>query len=374
MTDPLLEVENVDIMYRMDGEDVQAVSDASFTIGSNEYFGLVGESGCGKSTLAKSVIRGLDSNGEITSGTIRYKGREIQNLSEAEYNRAIRWKEIAVIPQAAMNSLNPLEKLSDQAVEIAGVHTDWSVKKTLSRLEELFKVVGLPPSRVTDYPHQFSGGMKQRAIIALSLLLNPSLLIADEPTTALDVIMQDQFLKHIDGLRDERDLALLLITHDIAVVFEICDSLAVMHGGQIAERGTTTEIFATPRHPYTILLQESFPDARYPDRELGVIEGTPPTLRGEVDYCTFADRCPWAQRECREAMPVTAPLNGSDNRPTAGNREGQSLSSSQKTNISGDSHAVACFRSSEMESLASEHLSADRTSNATERVGSEDGD
>lgn len=351
MSDPLLEVENVDITYRMEEENVHAVTDASFTIESNEYFGLVGESGCGKSTLAKSVIRGLDSNGEITQGTIRYKGREIQDLSEREYNQEIRWKEIAVIPQAAMNSLNPLAKLSDQAIEIAAAHTSWSASETVSRLEELFDIVGLPESRVTDYPHQFSGGMKQRAIIAMSLLLNPSLIIADEPTTALDVIMQDQFLKHIDSLRDEQELAVLLITHDIAVVFEICESIAVMHGGQIAERGTTKEIFATPRHPYTILLQESFPDARYPDRELGVIEGNPPTLRGEIDYCTFADRCPWAEQECRESMPSTTPLNDA-------------------------AHGVSCFRSDEMESLASEHLSGRRAehANVIEQGGSGDGD
>ncbi|AHG02098.1 hypothetical protein HALLA_01980 (plasmid) [Halostagnicola larsenii XH-48] len=352
MTEPLLEVENVDITYRMDSEDVHAVTDASFTIDSNEYFGLVGESGCGKSTLAKSLIRGLDSNGEVTSGTIRYKGEEIQDFSEKEYNEKIRWKEIAVIPQAAMNSLNPLTKLSEQAVEIAGVHTDWSEKKAISRLEELFDIVGLPESRVTDYPHQFSGGMKQRAIIAMSLLLNPTLIIADEPTTALDVIMQDQFLKHIDNLREKRDLALLLITHDIAVVFETCDSLAVMHGGQIAERGTTKEIFSAPRHPYTILLQKSFPDARYPDRELEVIEGSPPALREEVDYCTFASRCPWAEQQCRESMPLADSLNGTD------------------------SHAVACFRSDEMESLASDHMNTNETrhANAIESEGYEDDD
>ncbi|GAB7020730.1 ABC transporter ATP-binding protein [Halostagnicola bangensis] len=352
MTEPLLEVENVDITYRMDSEDVHAVTNASFEIGANEYFGLVGESGCGKSTLAKSVIKGLDSNGEISAGTIRYKGREIQDLSEKEYNEEIRWKEISVIPQAAMNSLNPLAKLSDQAIEIANVHTDWSAEKSVDRLKELFDIVGLPGSRVTDYPHQFSGGMKQRAIIAMSLLLNPSLIIADEPTTALDVIMQDQFLKHIDGLRNERDLALLLITHDIAVVFETCDSMAVMHGGQIAEKGTTKEIFSTPRHPYTILLQQSFPDARHPDRELEVIEGSPPALREEVDYCTFASRCPWAEHECQESLPPIESLNGND------------------------SHGVSCFRSDEMESLASEHLNTTGRpqANAIENEGYEDDD
>ena len=340
--DPLLEVENLDVTYRTRQQDIKAVADASFSIDPNEYFGLVGESGCGKSTLAQAVIRGLDDNGEISGGTIRYKGEEIQDYTSREFNDEIRWNEISVIPQSAMNSLNPLEKISEQAIEVAKTHTDWSKEKTLEKLRELFDVVGLPESRVSDYPHQFSGGMKQRAIIAMSLLLEPSLVIADEPTTALDVIMQDQFLKYLDELRDIRDFGLLFITHDIAVIFEICDSMAVMHGGQIAEGGTVEDVFDTPRHPYTILLQRAFPDVRYPDRELEEISGTPPTPGPEITACTFADRCPWAEPECREGAPPLEPLEDDPG------------------------HVTSCIRSHEMETLATEYL-ADRE--ATEGPG-----
>ena len=330
--DSLLEVEDLDVTYRTRQGDIKAVADASFTIDPNEYFGLVGESGCGKSTLAQAVIRGLDDNGEISGGTIRYKGEEIQDLTPRQFDDRIRWNEISVIPQSAMNSLNPLERISDQAIEVAKTHTDWSKAETLSKLRELFDVVGLPQSRVTDYPHQFSGGMKQRAIIAMSLLLEPSLVIADEPTTALDVIMQDQFLKYLDELRDIRDFGLLFITHDIAVIFEICDSMAVMHGGQIAEGGTVEDVFDSPRHPYTILLQRAFPDVRYPDRELEEISGTPPTPGSEIEMCTFADRCPWAEPECREGAPPLTPLEGAPD------------------------HVTSCIRSDEMEALAAEYL------------------
>jgi len=341
MSDSILEVEDLNVTYRTRSQDVQAVTGASFEIHPDEYFGLVGESGCGKSTLAKSVIRGLDQNGEITNGKIRYKGEEIQDLTQKEFNEEIRWNEISVIPQSAMNSLNPLERISDQAVEVADTHTDWTPAETLDKLRELFDVVGLPESRVNDYPHQFSGGMKQRAIIAMSLLLDPSLVIADEPTTALDVIMQDQFLKYLDDLREIRDFSLLFITHDIAVIFEICDSLAVMHGGMIAEAGTTEDIFDQPRHPYAILLQQAFPDVRHPDRELEEIQGTPPALGDTVDFCTFADRCPWSEPACREGAPPLEPVEPG----SAG-------------------HATSCIRSDEMEDLASKYLEDDQGADA----------
>ncbi|GAB3310510.1 ABC transporter ATP-binding protein [Haloplanus rallus] len=334
MTEPVLEIEDLTITYRTEeGEgDVHAVTDASFSIDENEYFGLVGESGCGKSTIAKSIIGGLDENGEITSGTIKIHGEEVQDYSEAEFNGSVRWEEVALIPQASMNSLDPLTRVSDQAVQIAQAHTSMTETEVLDHFEELFEVVGLPESRIHDYPHQFSGGMQQRALIAMSLLLKPSLIIADEPTTALDVIMQDQILKHLNELRDDWDISMLLITHDISVVFENCQSIAVMHGGQVAETGETVDIFLEPRHPYTILLQQAFPDIRDPDSELSVIEGTPPQLRAAVDHCTFADRCPWSVEECRAGAP---PQESVEDDPT---------------------HRVACIRSSEMTELAADEL------------------
>jgi len=303
MTEPLLEFRNLTVTYDTPAGELTAVSNASFTIERGEYFGLVGESGCGKTTLAKSIIGGLDENGSIKSGKILLEGEEIQDLSERERNEQVRWKKISWIPQSAMNSLDPIEKISDQAIEIAKAHTEMSKKEALEKFKSAFTAVGLPEDRVTDYPHQFSGGMEQRAIVALSLFLEPSLIIADEPTTALDVIMQDQIFQLLDEMQDEFNTSMLLITHDISVVFENCKKMTIMHGGQVAETGSTEEIYDNPRHPYSILLQQAFPDVRYPKRNLEVIEGVPPQLVGKVDYCSFKDRCPWAVEECEKQEP-----------------------------------------------------------------------
>jgi oligopeptide/dipeptide ABC transporter ATP-binding protein len=333
MADPILEFEDVDIRYRISGDrDVYAVNDASFSIEEHDYFGLVGESGCGKSTIADAIVGGLDDNGEVTSGTIRYKGTEIQDYSEAQFNKEIRWKEISVIPQSSMNSLDPVMRLSAQAIETAKYHTDLSKREAVDRLRELFEIVGLSESRIDDYPHQFSGGMQQRAVIAFALFLRPSLIIADEPTTALDVIMQDQILDYINGLKENWEISMLMITHDISVVFENCDSMAVMHGGQVAETGDVVDLFDRPRHPYAILLQNAFPDVRYPDRELAIIQGHPPQLRDQPDYCTFADRCPWAVEDCHVAAPGPRSIEGDEG------------------------HLAWCIRADEMADLAAEHL------------------
>ena len=338
MSEPILEFEDVNIEYRTnDGGRVHAVNNASFEISEHDYFGLVGESGCGKSTIADAIVGGLDSNGEVTNGTIRFKGTEIQDYSESQFNEEVRWKEISVIPQSSMNSLDPVMRLSDQAIEIAEHHTNLSEKEAVDRLRELFEVVGLPESRIDDYPHEFSGGMQQRAVIAFSLFLRPSLIIADEPTTALDVIMQDQILDHINQLKDDWDVSMLLITHDISIVFENCDTMAVMHGGQIAEAGSVVDLFDRPRHPYAILLQNAFPDVRYPDRDLAVIDGHPPQLLDNPNYCTFADRCPWAVEDCSNGAPPPEDIEGD-----AG-------------------HQSWCLRANEMEELAANHLKSTTT-------------
>jgi len=299
---PLLEVEDLTIQYETPNGMLTAVSEASFSIQESEYFGIVGESGCGKSTIAKAIIGGLDENGQITSGKIRFKGTEIQKMTEQELNEQIRWKEVSFIPQSAMNSLDPLQRMSEQAREIADAH-NVDEEAALNRFQELFGVMGLDEDRITDYPHQFSGGMKQRVVIALSLFLEPSLIIADEPTTALDVIMQDQILQHLESMKAEQDVSMALITHDISVVFESFERMAVMHGGQVCEVGTTREIYYDPHHPYTIMLQQAFPDIRFPNRELSVIDGIPPEEYGNVTRCTFADRCPIAEEDCRAVAP-----------------------------------------------------------------------
>ena len=351
--DPLLEVEGLDVEYELTNDVIHAVSDASFTIQENRYLGLVGESGCGKSTIAQSLISALDSNGEIASGTIRFRGEEIQDLTEAEFKNEYLWNEIAFIPQSAMNSLDPLMKVSEQATKIAKEHTDWSKEEALDRFRELFGVVGLPESRIDDYPHQFSGGMKQRTIIALALFLKPSLIIADEPTTALDVIMQDQILNYLQEIRRDRDLSMLMITHDISVVFENCDDMAVMHGGQVAETGSVVDIYTQPRHPYTILLQRAFPDVRFRDRKLETIEGEPPVLREDMDFCSFADRCPWATPECRQGSPPLEPVPEGAETPRGG---GETAADGTRVDDGVVTHRTSCIRQEEMADLADAHL------------------
>lgn len=309
MADTLLEAEDLTIKYRIPNGHVTAASEVSFRIKEDQYLGLVGESGCGKSTIAKAIMGGLDDNGEITSGKLYYKGKEIQHLSQQELNEQIRWKEIAFIPQNSMRSLNPIQKISNQAIEIMQVHTDADEEEAIDRLSELFDIVGLQQERIYDYPFEFSGGMAQRATIAMSLLLEPSLIIADEPTTALDVIMQDQIFKYMEEMRDVTDASLLLITHDIAVVFELCDSIIIMYAGNVAEKGSVSDLYHSPRHPYSILLQQSFPDFEHPEKDLVDIPGHPPKLMGEVEQCVFADRCPWVVDHCYESVPPLESLS-----------------------------------------------------------------
>lgn len=303
MTDPLLKVEDVTVQYRTDEGNLTAVSDVSFTLSAGEYLGIVGESGCGKSTLAKAIYGGLSGNGRIASGRVRYKGEEIQDYPERRLNEEIRWKEIAIIPQSSMNNLDPLETIANQAVTLANTHTDLTRTEALAEFEEMLDIVGVARDRIDDYPHQFSGGMEQRVVIALALFLDPELIIADEPTTALDVIMQDQVMGYIDEVKRETDTAMMLITHDISVLFETCDTLSVMHGGQMVESGTVEALFDDPRHPYSIMLQDSFPDIRDTKKVLAPIGGQPPQNYGPIDYCTYVDRCPLAVDECHESAP-----------------------------------------------------------------------
>jgi len=306
MSDPLLEVEDLTIQYQTEKGALTAVSNASFSVKGGEYFGLVGESGSGKSTIGRAVIGGLDDNGQIESGSIRYRGEPIQDLSESEFNREVRWKEIAFIPQGSMNSLDPVRRIRDQALDIADAH-GVDGEEALANFRDICEIMGIPEDRLSNYPHQFSGGMEQRAIIAFALFLEPSIVIADEPTTALDVIMQDQIFQYLEEFKTTLDSSMVLITHDISLVLEACEKMGVMHGGQVVETGTTKDLFDTPRHPYTVLLQRAFPDIRYPNRELEEIGGTPPQSMGEVNRCTFVDRCPLAVEKCRQQEPTLEP-------------------------------------------------------------------
>ncbi len=300
---PVLDVDGVSIEYETkDDGQLRAVDDLSFTIHSDEIFGLIGESGCGKSTVAKSVLGLLPDNGEVVSGEIRFKGVDITSLSRQDLN-SVRWQHISMVSQGAMNALNPVHRVSAQIIEAIQNHKDVSTDEARDRAAELFELVGLNPDRMDEYPHQLSGGMRQRAFIAMALVHNPSLIIADEPTTALDVIVQDQILKRLQELQDDFGLSILLITHDISVVAETCDRMGVMYSGKLMEYGSLKSIFKGPYNPYMLGLNNAFPSLTGDQTNLISIPGSPPDLTSMESGCRFIDRCPFATKECESAHP-----------------------------------------------------------------------
>ena len=322
----LLEIEELRTHYQMSDGWVKAADGISLSLEPNETLGLVGESGSGKSTVAKSIIRVLSDNAEIVDGAIRYKGRDITELSMKELRREIRWKEISMIPQSAMNGFDPVYTVGEQIVQAIRVHEP-SVSKAEARERSrgLFTDLGVDEDRIDDYPHQFSGGMAQRAMIALALAVNPSLILADEPTTALDVVIQDRILRTLKELQEEYGTAVIMITHDMSVVSETCDSIAVMYGGRVVEYADSETIMKNPRHPYTLGLRNAFPDITAESQELISIPGSPPELLEPDSGCRFAPRCPFAEEECWEETPEPEPY--------------------------GDGHVVECHRADEMEQL-----------------------
>ncbi|MCC5961514.1 MAG: dipeptide ABC transporter ATP-binding protein [Rhodobacteraceae bacterium] len=304
---PLLDVRDLAIHYRTGAGPVQAVDGIDFTIAPGEALGLVGESGCGKTTAAKAMLKLLPPNGEIPRGQMDFAGRDLVPL-QGEDMRRVRWKEIAWISQAAMNALDPVYRVGDQIVEAMQAHIRIDKAEAWSRSEDLFRAVGLDPSRLRAYPHEMSGGMKQRSVIAMAMALQPQLLIADEPTTALDVVTQAQILSRLARLRRERGMALMFITHDISVVVQTCDRVAVMYGGKIMETGPVRQVFGQPFHPYTMGLTNAFPTLEGAQRELISIPGTPPNLLNPPQGCRFAERCPFATDRCRVEDPAQHPV------------------------------------------------------------------
>ncbi|MFT4923077.1 MAG: peptide/nickel transport system ATP-binding protein, partial [Haloarculaceae archaeon] len=299
----VLEVEDLSVTYRMDDEqDVHAVQNVSFSVEAGTTFGLVGESGCGKTTAARALIGLLDDNGEITSGSVRKDGRDLTAVTDSEL-RDVRWNEIATIPQNVMNSLNPVETVGSQILDVIQLHTDRDREAAREHAEDLFEQVGLTPDRMADYPHEFSGGMLQRAVIAMAMSCDPDLIIADEPTTALDVVVQDEILAELEALQRDLDVAVLVISHDIGVMAEVCDDVGVMYAGELMEAGSAEDVFANPSNPYTLGLANSFPDITEPDRELVDIPGTAPELTGDRQGCPFVERCPFATEECEQYHP-----------------------------------------------------------------------
>jgi peptide/nickel transport system ATP-binding protein len=265
---------------------------------------MVGESGCGKTTLMMSVMRLLPANGRITNGTIHFMGNDLLDLNE-EQMAAVRWKNISMIFQGAMNALNPVRTVGNQIAEAIIQHnyiTDAPAIK--ERVNELLDLVGIGPERANQYPHQYSGGMRQRAMIAMALACNPQVVIADEPTTALDVMIQAQILELLNRLRERLGLSIIFVTHDLGVVAEMCDTVLVMYGGVTAEYANVDSIFNNPQHPYTRELLRAFPDLSNPTAKLASIPGYPPRLNALPPGCRFAPRCPVAFDRCHVETPA----------------------------------------------------------------------
>jgi peptide/nickel transport system ATP-binding protein len=302
----ILEVRNLSVDYLTDtGPALRAVENVSFHLKEGRSLGLVGESGCGKTTVMMAILRLLPVEGRIVSGQVICDGTDLLQLSEAEM-REVRWRQISMVFQGAMNALNPVRTIESQIVEALRVHQIVPQPQAARhRARELLETVGIPGQRAQQYPHQYSGGMRQRAVIAMALACNPRILIADEPTTALDVMIQAQILELLEHLRQELTLSLIVVTHDLGMVAETCDDVLVMYGGTVAEYASSDAIFNNPHHPYTQRLLEAFPDVERPGSKLASIPGTPPRLDDLPPGCRFEPRCScqWREALCAQQVP-----------------------------------------------------------------------
>lgn len=306
---PLLEVKNLVMNYEIKSGMVSAVENVSFAVPKGHSLGLVGESGCGKTSIALTLMQLLPNNARVLGGEVLLDGENLLELSKEEMRRR-RWDDIAMVFQGAMNSWNPVYTVGDQIREAIFLHWEPrpSYDEAMAKISELYELVGLDPEMIERYPHEYSGGMKQRAVIAMALSCDPKLIIADEPTTALDVIVQEQILEELRKVQDEFGMSIIYISHDIAVIAEITDLIGVMYAGKIVELGSTREIFANPRHPYAWLILSSTPSITGPRRQLAPLEGEPPNLLEPPPACRFHPRCPFATDICHEKEPPLAEI------------------------------------------------------------------
>jgi oligopeptide/dipeptide ABC transporter ATP-binding protein len=304
---PLLEVDDLTTHFILEGGVVHAVDGLSFRLDDGEALGIAGESGCGKTTTALSLVRLLPANARIVSGSVRLFGIDLVPKSENALRR-YRWREISIVFQGAMNALNPVRRVRDQIAEPLEQRLSAPRREAYKRAGELLELVGIPRARGRAYPHQLSGGMRQRAVIAMALACDPAIVIGDEPTTALDVMVQAQILELLESLRRRLGLSLILVTHDLSVIAETCDRVLVMYAGKMAEEGRVERVFRRPRHPYTNLLLGAFPNIHADRRTLEVIPGQPPDLRDPPPGCRFHPRCPMAREVCHEVVPPEVSL------------------------------------------------------------------
>ncbi|MXW30920.1 MAG: ABC transporter ATP-binding protein [Chloroflexi bacterium] len=304
--DPLLTVDGLSLSYQTRQGEVQAIRDVSFELARGSALGLVGESGCGKTSVANCLMRLLPDNARLSAGRVLLDGQDVLLLTEEEM-RLRRWRRISMVFQAAMNVLDPVYRVGQQIIEAIETHgvesTDSAARERVARL---FRMVGLDPQLMERYPHEFSGGMRQRAVIAMALSCDPDLMIADEPTTALDVIVQDRILRELKAIQQQLAMSIIYISHDIAVVAEVTDVVGVMYAGRLVEMGDTSDVFRAPAHPYTAALMSSFPSVSGERRSLTSLPGEPPNLSDPPQGCPFHPRCAYATDVCRTEYPPRA--------------------------------------------------------------------
>jgi peptide/nickel transport system ATP-binding protein len=309
--DPILQVSGVSVDYATKQGPVRAVDNVSFELGRGEFIGIVGESGCGKSTLLFAIAQLLSPPGGVASGDVIFKGVSMVGLTDSQL-AAVRWKDLSVVMQSAMNALNPVKTIAAQYTDVMRAHGVRSKTEIAERSAHVLRMVGIDPEHLRSYPHQLSGGMRQRAMIAMALLFTPDLVIMDEPTSALDVVAQRSLMVQIKELQAELGFSIIFVTHDMSLVRHFSDRLMVMYAGQVAELGPTAPVFGAPRHPYTVGLMDAFPSIKGARVPLTGIPGQPPDMARKPDGCLFAARCPKVMTECLTVRPPLYLVEGTE--------------------------------------------------------------